>query len=245
MARIQANDPFKPNYLDFNDILSSQEMNRSSSKLEIIYAPGFWDTYVGSGFTFAADGVPTGGTIHSLTREGTFGVEFKISGVSISLMDVYNASLTKSDTDDVRVLSAALSGKDTIIGSSMGDVLSGYAGNDLLLGRGGKDALSGGTGRDTFRFDSTQDSRASARDTITDFKHGQDKIDLRKIDADQDGTAGNQSFKFIGSRAFSGQDGELRFSGGTVYGDVNGDGAADFAIKVSGVRTMYTSDFLL
>ena len=39
--------------------------------------------------------------------------------------------------------------------------------------------------------------------------------------------------------------GELRFSGGIVSGDVNGDGRADFEIKMNGVTKMYSDDFFL
>jgi serralysin len=54
------------------------------------------------------------------------------------------------------------------------------------------------------------------------------------IDADTDGTAGNQAFKFIGATAFSGVDGQLRFAGGILQGDTNGDRRADFEIKIVG-----------
>jgi hypothetical protein len=54
------------------------------------------------------------------------------------------------------------------------------------------------------------------------------------IDADTDGTAGNQAFKFIGATAFSGVDGQLRFAGGVLQGDVNGDRTADIEIRVVG-----------
>ena len=37
-----------------------------------------------------------------------------------------------------------------------------------------------------------------------------------------------------GSRAFSGVDGQLRFAGGILPGDTNGDGKADFEIQIKG-----------
>jgi hypothetical protein len=67
------------------------------------------------------------------------------------------------------------------------------------------------------------------------FRHGdRDRLDLSTIDADTDGTSGNQAFHFIGARAFTGHDGELRFTGGLVQGDTNGDRVADIEIRIIG-----------
>jgi hypothetical protein len=61
--------------------------------------------------------------------------------------------------------------------------------------------------------------------------------------------AGDQAFSFIGTAAFTHHAGELRFataSGVTsVYGDVNGDGTADFQIRLSGTITLVAADFVL
>ena len=80
----------------------------------------------------------------------------------------------------------------------------------------------------------TEIVRGANRDQIVDFNRAQrDRIDLSTIDADTDGTAGNQKFTFIGTQAFNGVDGELRCSGRIIQGDVNGDRVADFEIKVN------------
>jgi serralysin len=136
-------------------------------------------------------------------------------------------------------------GNDTLYGGAGNDDLYGGSGNDKLYGGSGNDHLYGGSGADTFVFTSISDSKAnSSRDVIQDFSRSQDDyIDLRTIDADTT-FGGNQSFDFIGSKGFSGEAGELRFSGGIVSGDVNGDGYADFSIKVAGMTKMYDSDFL-
>ena len=57
---------------------------------------------------------------------------------------------------------------------------------------------------------------------------------MSTIDADTDGTAGNQKFKFIGGVGFHGVNGELRFSRGLLQGDTNGDRVADIEIKIVG-----------
>lgn len=95
-------------------------------------------------------------------------------------------------------------------------------------------------------FASLSDSRAnSTRDVITDFSRAEDHyIDLRSIDADSI-SAGNQAFDFVGSRSFSGEAGELRFKNGILSGDVDGDGYADFQLKVDDQTKMYSGAFLL
>ena len=45
----------------------------------------------------------------------------------------------------------------------------------------GADTLTGGSGKDTFAFNAISDSTPSSHDTITDFIHGQDKIDFTNI----------------------------------------------------------------
>ena len=72
-----------------------------------------------------------------------------------------------------------------------------------------------------------------------------DIIDLSTIDADTDGTAGNQAFKYIGAAAFGGVDGQLRFSSGILQGDVNGDRVADFEVRIAGVTSLLATDFVL
>jgi Ca2+-binding RTX toxin-like protein len=137
-----------------------------------------------------------------------------------------------------------VAGSDVLDGGPGGDRLDGGAGNDRLTGGLGKDTLIGGLGQDTFDFNAVAESpRGTWRDTVS-FSHSQhDKIDLRDIDADTDGTAGNQAFRFIGAAAFHGVDGELRFAGGLLQGDTNGDRVADLEIKIVG--TLAAADILL
>jgi Ca2+-binding RTX toxin-like protein len=154
-------------------------------------------------------------------------------------------------------------GHDTLIGNGLSnnldagvgnDRLVGNAGNDVLTGGLGRDVMTGGRGADQFMFTlvnvsnsaaSNDSVRGARRDVITDFSHAQrDKINLSAIDADIDGTRGNQRFTFIGDDAFSGIDGQLRFANGVVQGDVNGNRIADFEIRV-GVSNLVASDFVL
>jgi serralysin len=144
-------------------------------------------------------------------------------------------------------------GSDVIRGDQLGnrlagnggdDVINGMTGNDVLSGGLGRDVLTGGLGRDVFDFNAVTESvRGSRHDTVSFRRAEGDRIDLSTIDADTDGTAGNQAFRFIGAAAFSGVDGQLRFSGGLLQGDVNGDQVADIEIAVAGA--LLGSDIIL
>lgn len=134
-------------------------------------------------------------------------------------------------------------GNDTMFGQFGRDRLNGGAGDDVLLGGAGADWLAGGAGADSFVLTRSSESRPALRDTIADFASG-DLIDVGGIDARTD-HAGNDAFRYIGARAFHDTAGELRYAGGLVSGDVDGDGTADFAIRVLGAPSLAADDFVL
>ena len=138
-------------------------------------------------------------------------------------------------------------GNDMLSGGDGDDILYGDDGNDILEGGAGSDTLTGGAGNDIFRF-RPGDVGGSAIDTITDFTKGQDKIDLSPLDA-KSATAANEAFSFIGTQGFHKVAGELRYeiAGGQtkIYGDVNGDGVADFTIVLTKAIALSASDFSL
>ena len=144
-----------------------------------------------------------------------------------------------------------LGGNDRIAGREGNDRLIGGAGNDTLTGGKGADVLHGSAGADIFVFRSITDSTVSAsgRDTIGDFSRKQgDRIDLKGIDADTT-IDGDQAFGFIATQGFHKKAGELRYEikGGDTYlfGDVNGDGKADFSIRAEGGIAFTKYDFIL
>lgn len=144
-----------------------------------------------------------------------------------------------------------LGGNDRIASREGNDRLIGGAGNDTLTGGKGADVLHGSAGADIFVFRSITDSTVSAsgRDTIGDFSRKQgDRIDLKGIDADTT-IDGDQAFGFIATQGFHKKAGELRYEikGGDTYlfGDVNGDGKADFSIRAEGGIAFTKYDFIL
>jgi Ca2+-binding RTX toxin-like protein len=138
-----------------------------------------------------------------------------------------------------------------MVGGAGNDTLNGGDGNDRLIGGAGRDSLNGGAGNDVFDFDAVSDSPAgpALRDSIVGgFAHGSDLIDLATIDANTL-AAGNQAFSFIGSAAFSGVAGQLRYtnySGNVIIdADLNCDSTADMQILVAGTTFMTGTDFIV
>jgi Ca2+-binding RTX toxin-like protein len=161
-----------------------------------------------------------------------------------------NLEEVKSNVVNVTVSDKASVVNDILTGTDAADKLNGLAGNDTLIGGLGKDSLTGGVGADVFKFNSINDSSAVPKqaDTITDFKHAQgDKIDLSAIDANS-ALPNDQAFTLISAATFSADaTGQLRFDAktSTLYGSTNADAAPEFAIVVSGVKTLVAEDFIL
>ena len=142
-----------------------------------------------------------------------------------------------------------MAGNDIIQGGAGRDKIDGGADNDTLYGGLGPDELRGGAGRDVFAYRSISETPIYGRDRIVDFQQGSDKISLSAIDANAK-LSGNQGFNFIGSDDFSHTAGELRFdhfgSYTLVTGDTNGDGDADFSIKLEQFMSdLKSTDFYL
>ncbi len=142
-------------------------------------------------------------------------------------------------------------GGDRLNGLSGRDELHGDAGDDVLTGGRGADQLEGGDGADRFRYAAAGDSTVATagRDTISDFSAAEgDRLDLTALDANP-ARSGDQRFDFIGTRAFDGKDGQVRWeaSGGDVRveADIDGDGDADLAILVTGIGSLAAGDFVL
>ncbi len=128
-------------------------------------------------------------------------------------------------------------GSDLMWGNDGNDVLRGGEGDDVLNGGRGQDKLFGGAGNDTFVFEALDHSLKAAKDKIKDFEIGHDKIDLSAMS--------NMDWSWIGRGKFSGEAGDLRFHKSKLKGDIDGDGRADFVVKVAGVDKLHESDLLL
>ena len=153
------------------------------------------------------------------------------------------------------------SGNDTITGSAAADTIKGGGGVDSLIGGAGGDRLQGGIGQDVLTGGLNSDGfvwddgefggmTATTADRITDFSKADfEVIDLSLVDAKTATATTDDAFTFIGTAAFSNVAGQLRYqqtSGNTyVMGDQDGNGTADFWIRIDGLQTMVATDFVL
>ena len=154
-------------------------------------------------------------------------------------------------------------GKDTLlnienlVGSSSADTLSGNAGvnaidggagDDKITGGLGADRLTGGAGRDLFVYTATADSTQAAHDTILDFSHLNDRIDLSAIDPILS-TNKNDAFLWGGTSAQSfgvwfTYDAAANVT--HVLGDTDGNTAtAELWIDLAGNIALTQTDFVL
>lgn len=155
---------------------------------------------------------------------------------------------------------------DVLQGNGLANRLFGHRGDDRLEGRGGddvitggygRDTMAGGTGRDRFDYDSVAATgrTAQTRDVISDFRAGSDRLDFRDIDASSM-LSGDNAFVWRGTGPITTSAvGELSFTkydvAGTaddytlLFGDTDGDTAAEFQIKLVGLISLGKGDILL
>jgi Ca2+-binding RTX toxin-like protein len=141
-----------------------------------------------------------------------------------------------------------LRGVENVVGTDFNDFLTGNEqvngltggdGNDTLRGGAGVDVIRGGANADTFVLLSIQDAPVlgASAEYYSDFSEAEgDRIDLSAIDANVN-VAGDQAFTAIGTAAFGNVAGQLRFNTkvNVLEGDVDGNGIADFHVRLDGL----------
>jgi len=113
--------------------------------------------------------------------DGTFSYT---TSASSSVVNTFGANATNSAGQEGHGLNQLIvgsTGADNLVGTAGNDVILGNGGNDTITGGHGADTLTGGSGNVTFAYTGTADSTSAAADTITDFRHGADKIDFGSI----------------------------------------------------------------
>ena len=169
---------------------------------------------------------------------------FGVGAVAMTGNALDNAMFGSSFDDSL----SGLDGNDILRGFIGADTLDGGDGDDLIVGGADADGLTGGAGADNFRIGYFESGTGAAADSIADFQTGVDTIDVSGWDSNIN-IGGDQAFAFVGTSAFSGTAGELRYYfDGTdtwVQGDIEGDSAADFEIVLAGAVTPVATDFML
>lgn len=235
---------------------STTAIKSGTSGSDVLMGTAGSDTLIGLGGNDTLDGLGgndrleggTGNDSYYVDQPGDVVVER--AGEGTDLVNSWVSHTLSADVENLFLRGGAEiggtghGGANSLTGNDVPNRLGGGGGNDRLTGRGGGDTLTGGSGNDIFDYNALSDSRAAKVDRITDFVRGQDKIDLTTLDANG-ALTGDQAFKFIGSAAFSGAAGELRFAASNVYADVNGDRLADLVIQVDALSALSASDFLL
>jgi Ca2+-binding RTX toxin-like protein len=231
---------------------------------DIVFVDAGNDIYYGGNgsdtlsFAYIHDGI-------SGAVQVTFGIKFDLGSTAVQNLDELGFDQFFGFED----VTAGF-GNDTIFGSDGDNFIGNEGGDDLLYGRGGNDVLWGAVGAETFigglgqddifvaagvadnsrdivRYESLKDSGTTdaTRDVISWFTHGQDKIDLSKLDANL-GLKGNQAFKVV--KGFTKAFGEVKlvYSGADTIVQVDGDKdkAVDMTILVKGVY-LTKGDFIL
>ena len=135
-------------------------------------------------------------------------------------------------------------GDDRLDGGDGSDVLAGGAGNDVIVGGRGRDVLRGNDGADTFVFAARDSAHTAAHaDLIVDFGAG-DRIDLSAF-ADELTFIGAVDTMAARTDLAHGVWTETDGMSLTLYADADGNGRADMAVSLIGVRALEADDLIL
>jgi Ca2+-binding RTX toxin-like protein len=225
--------------------------------IEAVRGTQFADTYDATGFSSSSTNAGSQGTFNqfegaggddTIAGNGNTQIFFGTASDGVTVDMAAGTAYGTAPDDSANVGTDHFTGVSQVRGSAYADTFLGDANNTAFQGDGGNDTITGGLGNDTFVFGALTDSTVSASDTITDFVHGQDKINLTAIDSDPS-VALDQAFGFGGNNNNVVAHSVTWFETGgntIVQGDVNGDTNADFQIILTGInKGLATSDFLL
>ena len=129
------------------------------------------------------DDEDVGGTDHVTSGNTSPGNPNEFNGTNPNQNDIIIAT-NQADTVNAGGGNDTIYGRggdDNLKGQNNNDVIYAGSGNDTIFGGNGTDVMTGGSGNDTFLYTATSESTGANKDTITDFLHGYDKIDLQGV----------------------------------------------------------------
>lgn len=112
----------------------------------------------------ASSAIPTGGTVTSFTYSQNGLASFTLTGISLSLRDIYRDVVDGGSLTDSLVAGVLGGDDDTALGNG-NDRINAGRGEDYVFGDRGSDRLSGGDGQDVAGF-------AGARGQYAAFREG-------------------------------------------------------------------------
>jgi Ca2+-binding RTX toxin-like protein len=174
-------------------------------------------------------------TLTELLAGAAGGIDTVQSSVTFSLAAIANIErLTLTGATNINATGNALgniitgnTGANILDGGIGNDSLDGGAGNDTLIGGNGRDSLIGGIGADTYAYSAIGESGlgAAARDVITGFISGTDKLNFSAMDANAITGAGQLVYHYEGTGAS-----EIT----VIQGNTNSTLSPDFEVALLG-----------
>ena len=167
-----------------------------------------------------------------------------ITDPPVSSTDTTATSLFNGISDSFVFIGSA--GADTLIDAS--------GGNNTIIGGGGGDTLIGGGSSDTFVFKAITDSQPGSGhfDTIADFNHGADHIDIAAINGlNSDNQAVNFNLLASTPTSIAAHTIDILTSGGNTVIYANASGTAqnisssDMEIHLMNVANVTSADFII
>lgn len=138
---------------------------------------------------------------------------------------------------------------DSLFGGAGNDSMAGGSGDDVLNGDAGFDFYTGGSGEDLFVFTNAGTSAAPERDAVTDFRFGDDQVDLRSFNL-ADWTGSDSQITVVNEGTVPGL--PLGSNVKTIYVDLNDDNSAannttkaELVIHVQAGIGGFVRDFLI
>jgi Ca2+-binding RTX toxin-like protein len=177
---------------------------------------------------------------------------FEIAGAGVDLVRTAVSRNLESHVERLEIIAdgpvdAGGNGLNNALFGGRGDNrLSGGNGDDTLFGGAGADRLTGGSGRDRFVYSAAAQSGAPAatRDVVTDFRIGEDVLDIAAVDADAT-RPGDQAFAF-GDPFVAGAARQTRVGADLLLEfNTDDDAAVEMAILLLGLSAITTEGLAL